>query len=73
MATVDEQLILVIAKLDGMEKRLFHDNGGECLQSKINRHEQIVAAQERRWKWVLGTTTCLICIVLGRILFEVIW
>jgi hypothetical protein len=29
-------------KIDYLTHRLFEDNGGECLQSKINRHEQFI-------------------------------
>ena len=35
----------IIVAVGRIEKRLFYDNGTECLQSKINRHD--------RWiKWV---------------------
>ena len=73
MATVDKQLDVIFKKLDNIDQRLFRDNGNECLQSKVNRHEQIVVAQEKRWKWVLGTTTALMIMVLGRILYDIIW
>lgn len=73
MAATDKQLDVIFDKLDSIDKRLFHDNGGECLQSKVNRHEQMVNAQEKRWKWVLGTTSALIIMVLGRIVYDVIW
>ena len=73
MMAIDKQLEVIFEKLDRMDKRLFHDNGGECLQSKVNRHDQIVTAQEKRWKWVLGTGMTLVLMVLGRILFDIIW
>jgi len=47
----------VISKIDCLDKKLFHDNGAECLQSKINRHELDIKAQEKYWKWVFGVIT----------------
>ena len=73
MVPIDKQLDVIFKKLDCIDKRLCHDNGGECLQSKVNRHDQIVITQEKRWKWVLGTTTALVLMILGRILFDIIW
>lgn len=73
MATTSEQFDILFNKLDKIDQRLFKDNGSECLQSKVNRHEQMVTAQEKRWKWVLGTTTALVIMVLGRILYDTIW
>ena len=73
MAATDKQLEIIFEKLDSIDKRLFHDNGGECLQSKVNRHEQTVIAQERRWKWILVTTSSLIVMILGRIVYDIIW
>ncbi len=73
MPTIDKQLEVIFEKLDSIDKRLFFDNGGECMQSKVNRHEQTVAAQEKRWKWVLGTTTALLVVVFGRIVYDIIW
>ena len=34
-----EQFDKIISQLDNIEKRLFIDNGKECIQSKINRHD----------------------------------
>ena len=69
----DKQADVIFSKLDSIEQRLFKDNGGECLQSKVNRHEQLVIVQEIRWKWLFGTTTALFVMVLGRILYDVLW
>ena len=33
-----EQLKEIVKTLKEMNRRLFYDNGGECLQSKVNRH-----------------------------------
>ncbi len=73
MSTVEQQLDIIFKKLDVMEGRLFRDNGNECLQSKVNRHEQIVTIQEKRWKWVLGTSVSLFLMVFGRIIYDIIW
>ena len=69
----DKQVDAIINKLNSIERRLFMDNGGECLQSKVNRHDQIVTIQEKRWKGLFGTTIALFVMVLGRILYDVIW
>ncbi len=73
MTSLEHQIEIIFKKLDSIDKRLFHDNGNECMQSKVNRHEQVVVAQERRWKWVFGTTTALFIMVLGRIIYDMIW
>ena len=73
MASVEKQLEIIFDKLDSIDKRLFHDNGNECMQSKVNRHEQIVTTQEKRWKLLLGTTISLVAMVLGRIVFDIVW
>jgi hypothetical protein len=73
MVSVGKQLEVIFDKLDSIDKRLFHDNGNECMQSKVNRHEQVVAVQEKRWKWLFGTTASLVVVVLGRIIYDVIW
>ena len=73
MASVEKQLEIIFDKLDSIDKRLFHDNSNECMQSKVNRHEQIVTTQEKRWKLLLGTTISLVVMVLGRIVYDVVW
>ncbi len=73
MAAIEKQLEVIFDKLDSIDKRLFHDNGNECMQSKVNRHDQLVTAQEKRWKWLLGTTVSLVIMVLGRIIYDVVW
>ena len=73
MDSTEKQLAVIFKKLDSIEKGLFKDNGGECLQSKVNRHEQLVTTQEKRWKWVLGTSSTLLIVVLGRILYDIRW
>ncbi len=73
MATVEKQLDVIFKKLDKMEQRLFRDNGNECIQSKVNRHEQLVTAQEKRWKWFFATTTVLFIMVSGRIIYDIVW
>ncbi len=50
----------ILVKLDSMDKRLFHDNGNESLQSKVNRIHGIVLNQELRWKWVFGIVAVLV-------------
>jgi hypothetical protein len=32
----------LLAKMDGIEKRLFYDNGTKSIQTRIERHEQIL-------------------------------
>ncbi len=71
--SIEKQLDVIFTKLDKIDQRLFQDNGGECIQSKVNRHDQIVTTQEKRWKWIFGTTTTLFVMVLGRILYDFIW
>jgi hypothetical protein len=38
------------AKLDSMEKRLFRDNGSVSIQTRLDRHEQIL----RALLWIVG-------------------
>ncbi len=37
-----ERLDEIAETLQRIEKRLFYDNGGECLQSKVNRHDSFL-------------------------------
>ena len=37
-------------KLDSIEKRLFRDNGSVSIQTRLDRHEQVL----RAWLWVVG-------------------
>jgi len=74
MATrLEQQMDAVIDKLDSMDKKLFHDNGIECIQSKLNRHDRVLISQEGRWKWLFGVSTLLLVSVLGKIIYDVIW
>ena len=43
----------VLEKLDSIEKRLFRDNGTLCIQTRIDRHEQIL-------KVLLWTTSIVV-------------
>ncbi len=40
----------LLTKLDGIEKRLFKDNGSVSMQTRIDRHEQAL----RLLLWVVG-------------------
>ena len=74
MATrLEQQVDAIFEKLESMDKRLFIDNGNECMQSKINRHERLLSSQEGRWKWVFGVSTLLLVSVLGKIIYDVVW
>ena len=70
---VEHQLDVIFKKLDKIDDRLFKDNGGKCMQTRVNYNSEMIMAQERRWKWVFGTTTALIIMVLGRILYDIFW
>ncbi len=53
----------VLAKLEAIERRLFHDNGTLSIQTRIDRHEQIL----KGLLWVTSVTvgTALTAVVLG--------
>lgn len=38
----DSQYVEVIRKLDAIEKRLFKDNGTLSIQTRLERHEQVL-------------------------------
>lgn len=40
----------MLAKLDGIEKRLFRDNGSVSMQTRLDRHEQAL----RLLLWITG-------------------
>ena len=40
----------VLEKLESIEKRLFHDNGTLSVQTRLERHEQVI----RALLWVVG-------------------
>jgi len=74
MATrLEQQVDAIFEKLESMNKRLFRDNGNECMQSKINRHDRLLSSQEGRWKWVAGVSTLLLVSVLGKIIYDIVW
>ena len=41
---------IILQKLDSIEKRLFRDNGSVSIQTRIDRHEQVV----RVILWIVG-------------------
>ena len=45
----------VLEKLDSIEKRLFHDNGTISIQTRIERHEQILKVLLWATSIVVGT------------------
>lgn len=50
---MSDRIDAIFEKLDSMDKRLFHDNGGECLQTKINRHDDWIKAQKSIQRWLV--------------------
>ena len=57
---------LVLEKLDSIEKRLFKDNGTLSIQTRIERHEQILRAL--LWALAIIVGTVLTSAVMGLIL-----
>jgi len=51
----------VILKLDSLNNRLFVDNGTECLQSKINRHDKLLTTMT----WALGIAYVTLLSIMG--------
>jgi len=45
----------ILDKMDAIEKRLFHDNGTLSIQTRIERHEQILKALLWATSIVVGT------------------
>ena len=56
----------VLEKLDSIEKRLFKDNGTLSIQTRIERHEQILRAM--LWALAIIVGTVLTSAVMGLIL-----
>jgi len=56
----------VLEKLDSIEKRLFKDNGTLSIQTRIERHEQILRAL--LWALAIVVGTVLTSAVMGLIL-----
>jgi len=56
----------VLEKLDSIEKRLFHDNGTVSIQTRIERHEQILKVL--LWASSIIVGTILTSAVMGLIL-----
>jgi len=42
MGEYDEEFKTVFGKLDNLQKKLFEDNGGKCLQSRVNNNSQMI-------------------------------
>ena len=51
----------LLEKMDGIEKRLFHDNGTTSMQTRIERHEQILKVLLWASSIIVGTilTSCV--------------
>ncbi len=56
----------ILEKMDGIEKRLFHDNGTTSIQTRIERHEQILKVL--LWASAIIVGTILTSAVMGLIL-----
>ena len=56
----------LLEKMDGIEKRLFHDNGTTSMQTRIERHEQILKVL--LWASTIIVGTILTSAVMGLIL-----
>ena len=56
----------LLEKMDGIEKRLFHDNGTTSMQTRIERHEQILKVL--LWASSIIVGTILTSAVMGLIL-----
>jgi hypothetical protein len=64
----------LFTKLDDIDNRLFHDNGNESLQSKINRfgqwsenHDKIQTKTVSFWYWLIPIVISIGLIVLDRL------
>jgi hypothetical protein len=55
----------LLEKMDGIEKRLFHDNGTTSMQTRIERHEQILKVLLWASSIVVGTmlTSCVMGVI----------
>ena len=56
----------LLAKMDGIEKRLFRDNGTTSMQTRIERHEQILKVLLWASSIVVGTilTSCVVGMII---------
>ncbi len=62
-------------KLDSIDKRLFHDNGTESLQSKINRvslwaenHDKLEVKTISFWYWLIPIVVSIGIVILDKFL-----
>lgn len=62
----------IIEKIDSLDKKLFHDNGNECLQTKINSHAQLLKTNEARWKYMFGIVSVIVIGLVSRGLYLLI-
>ncbi len=61
----------LLEKLDGIEKRLFRDNGSISIQTRLDRHENVIRALLWVVSVVLGTAiagAATVCVFLVKIL-----
>lgn len=68
MSSTEEALDRIEIKLNSIEQRLFHDNGKECLQSKINRHDIWIRKFDSKMK-----TICITLLGSGGVAGFVFW
>lgn len=50
---MSDRIDAIFEKLDSIDKRLFHDNGGECLQTEVNRHDDWIKTQKSMQRWLI--------------------
>ena len=65
-ARVLESQQQVMEKLEGIDKRLFHDNGTLSVQTRLDRHEQFIRVL--LWALAIVVGTVLTSAVMGLIL-----
>ena len=42
MGDYDKEFKVIFSKLDNLHSKLFEDNGGKCLQSRVNGNSQAI-------------------------------
>ncbi len=59
--------------LESMDKKLFRDNGGECVQSKLNRHDEFIERHDARAKSYNKRLWAIIMLVIAQFVGYAVW
>ena len=69
----EERFDKIDETLETLNKNLFRDNGGECIQSKLNRHDEFIESHDARAKSYNKRLWGILMVILVQLLAYAFW